>query len=69
MALKDIADKGRNVAAHQPWPRVVVARDAWQLAVQHLVDATATMLGLWGDKDAVHLALLEEPSGEIGVVS
>jgi Ni,Fe-hydrogenase III large subunit len=69
MALKDIADKGRNVAAHQPWPRVVVARDAWQLAVQHLVDATATMLGLWGDKDAVHLALLEEPSGEIGVVT
>jgi len=47
----------------------VVARDAWQLAVQHLVDATATMLGLWGDKDAVHLALLEEPSGEIGVVT
>ena len=27
------------------------------------------MLGLWGDKDAVHLALLEEPSGEIGVVT
>ncbi len=68
-ALKDIADKGRNVAAHRPWPRVVVARDAWQLAVQHLVDASATMLGLWGDKDAVHLALLEEPSGEIGVVT
>ncbi len=37
--------------------------------MQHLVDAGATMLGLWGDKDAVHLALLEEPSGEIGVVT
>lgn len=65
-ALTDIADKGRSVAA-RPWPRVVIARDAWQLAVQQLVDAGATMLGLWGDKDAVHLALLEEPSGEIGV--
>ena len=69
MALKDIAEKGRNVAAHRPWPRAVVGRDAGGGAVQHLVDAGATMLGLWGDKDAVHLALLEEPSGEIGVVT
>ena len=69
MALTDIANKGRNVAAHRPWPRAVVGRDAWGVAVQHLVDAGATMLGLWGDKDAVHLALLEEPSGEIGVVT
>ena len=66
-ALKDIAKKGRKVDAHRPWPRVVVSREAWQLAVQHLADARATMLGLWGDKDQVHLALLEEPSGEIGV--
>ena len=69
MALTDIANKGRNVAAHRPWPRAVVGRDAWGDAVQHLVNAGATMLGLWGDKDAVHLALLEEPSGEIGVVT
>ena len=69
MALTDIANKGRNVATHRPWPRAVVGRDAWGVAVQHLVDAGATMLGLWGDKDAVHLALLEEPSGEIGVVT
>jgi Ni,Fe-hydrogenase III large subunit len=68
-ALKDIATKGRKVEAHLPWPRVVVAREAWQLAAQHLADAGATMLGMWGDKDAVHLALLEEPSGGIGVVT
>jgi len=66
-ALTDIADRGRKVEAHRPWPRVVVTRDAWQLAVRQLVDAGATMLGLWGDRNAVHLALLEEPSGEIGV--
>ena len=65
--LKVIAYKGRKAGAHRPWTRTVVARDAWQRAVQHLEDASATMLGLWGDKDAVHLALLEEPSGEIGV--
>ena len=36
-------------------------------AVNALVEARATLLGLWGDKDAVHLALLEEPSAEIAV--
>jgi len=66
-ALIDIAKKGRKADAHRPWPRAIVTRDAWQLAVQQLVDARATMLGLWGDKDAVHLALIEEPTGEIGV--
>jgi Ni,Fe-hydrogenase III large subunit len=68
-ALKDIADKGRKVEVHRPWPRTIVARDDWQSAVQQLVDAGATMLGLWGDKDSVHLALLEEPSGGIGVLT
>jgi Ni,Fe-hydrogenase III large subunit len=65
--LIDIAKKGRKVATHRPWPRSIVGRDGWQLAVRSLVDAGATMLGLWGDKTAVHLALLEEPFGEIGV--
>src|SRR5680860_544821 len=65
--LIDIAKKGRKAAAHRPWPRVIVSREAWQLAVQHLADARATMLSLWGDAHAVHLALIEEPSGEIAV--
>jgi Ni,Fe-hydrogenase III large subunit/Ni,Fe-hydrogenase III component G len=66
-SLKDIAKKGRKIEAHRPWPRVVVTRDGWKAATQQLVDASATMLGLWGDKNAVHLALLEEPSADIGV--
>jgi Ni,Fe-hydrogenase III large subunit/Ni,Fe-hydrogenase III component G len=66
-SLKDIAKKGRRIEAHRPWPRAVVTRDGWKAATQQLVDASATMLGLWGDKDAVHLALLQEPSAEIGV--
>jgi Ni,Fe-hydrogenase III large subunit len=35
--------------------------------LRELVEATATLLGLWGDRDAVHLALLEELSGAIAV--
>src|SRR6476659_2217450 len=58
--LTDIARTGRKVASHRPWPRAVVGSDGWKHAIQELVEATATLLGLWGDKDAVHLALLEE---------
>ena len=65
--LTDIAKTGRKAASHRPWPRAIVGSDGWQLAVQELVEASATLLGLWGDKDAVHLALLEELSGAIAV--
>jgi len=67
MAFSDIAKSGRKAPTHRPWPRVIVDSDGWRLATQELVAARATLLGLWGDKDAVHLALLAEPSGEIAV--
>jgi Ni,Fe-hydrogenase III large subunit len=66
-ALSDIVGKGREVDTHRPWPRVIVSADAWRAAIQRLVDARATMLGLWGDAGAVHIALTEEPSTEIAV--
>jgi Ni,Fe-hydrogenase III large subunit len=66
-ALSDIAKTGRKVEGHRPWPRAIVTGDSWKLAIKELVEARATLLGLWGDKDAVHLALIEEPSGAIGV--
>jgi Ni,Fe-hydrogenase III large subunit len=66
-ALADIAKTGRKVVGHRPWPRAIVTDESWKLAVNELVEARATLLGLWGDKDAVHLALIEELSGAIGV--
>ena len=67
MPLTAIAKTGRKAESHRPLPRAIVGSDGWQLAVRELVEATATLLGLWGDKDAVHLALLEELSGAIAV--
>ena len=65
--LTAIAKTGRKAESHRPFPRAIVGADGWQLALRELVEATATLLGLWGDRDAVHLALLEEPSGAIAV--
>ena len=37
--------------------------------MQELVEARATLLGLWGDRDQVHMALIEEPSAKIVVLT
>jgi Ni,Fe-hydrogenase III large subunit len=54
---------------HWPWPRAVVDGDAWQAAIDLLVDGRATLFGLWGDKSSVHMALLLENGGEIALVT
>jgi Ni,Fe-hydrogenase III large subunit len=60
--LSALADKGTRVAAHRPWPRVVVDADAWRQAVLGIAAGEATMLGLWSDGEAVHLGLIAEPT-------
>ena len=69
LTLTDIAKGGHKAEAHRPFPRVTVTADGWRRAVTELVEARATLLGLWGDKGCVHMALIEEPSAKIVVLS
>ena len=64
-----LRDKGRAVAAQRPWPRVVVDADLWREAVLGIAAGEATLLSLWSDGEAVHLALIAEPSVELLVIS
>ncbi|MGB6427938.1 MAG: NADH-quinone oxidoreductase subunit C [Methyloceanibacter sp.] len=66
-ALIGIAKRGRKVDGHGPWPRAVVTKEVWRLAIQELVEARATLLDLWADKQTVHMALLDETSNDIMV--
>jgi Ni,Fe-hydrogenase III large subunit len=68
-ALIDIAGSGRKANDHRPWLRALVTPDGWRRAIRELVEARATLLGLWGDAGAVHMALIDEPATEIGVFS
>jgi Ni,Fe-hydrogenase III large subunit len=52
--------EGRRIAAHRPWPRVMVNEDGWRLAASRLADGHWTLLGLWGDNGAVHMSVLHE---------
>jgi Ni,Fe-hydrogenase III large subunit len=64
--------QGRQVGEHHPWPRHVVTDDVWCSVARELAAGQATLLGLWGDAAAVptvHMAIVEEVSGEIAVIS
>ena len=58
-----------RVALHRPWPRAVVTPDMWNMAADHLARGHWILLGLWGEADAVHMALIDEQTSEIGVIS
>src|SRR5271155_1467717 len=70
--LTEIIAQGRRAEAHRPWPRVVVTPDAWSAVADDLAAGKATLLSLWGDANAscvVHMAILEQDTNDIAVVS
>ena len=64
-----LTEKGAKVAAHRPWPRVVVDADTWRQAVLGIAAGEATLSSLWSDGEAVHMALVAEPATRLLVVS
>jgi Ni,Fe-hydrogenase III large subunit/Ni,Fe-hydrogenase III component G len=61
--------KGRPVKAHRPWPRILVKADVWRDAIAGLASSEVTLSSLWSDGEAVHMALLDEKSARLLVVS
>jgi hypothetical protein len=51
-----LVDRG-PVAGHRPWPRYEIDHDTWLAVAQALGEGGGDLLGLWGEKDNVHLAL------------
>lgn len=44
---------------HYPWPRRIIDADTWSAIAGHLAEGRWTLAGLWGDTDAVHMALYD----------
>jgi Ni,Fe-hydrogenase III large subunit len=68
-ALGDLIKRGKTVTAHRPRPRAIVDAATWKRAAQALGRGRLVLLGLWGDKSAVHMALLDEAAGDFAVLS
>lgn len=67
--LSELLAKGKRVGAHRPVPRMIVDATTWALAAHALADGRATLLGLWGERTAAHLALRDTESGGMAVLS
>jgi Ni,Fe-hydrogenase III large subunit len=50
---------GEVVAAHRPWPRLVVTQETWARAAERLGRGTVSLLALWGEADKVHMAIAD----------
>ncbi|MDA9436785.1 hydrogenase large subunit [Bradyrhizobium sp. CCBAU 51627] len=69
MGILDSIPYVNAVLSHRPWPRAVVTETGWKAAIDRLVEGGLTLLGFWGEPAAVHMALLDDGSAEIAVVT
>jgi len=60
---------GRKMAHHHGWPRFRVNREAWTQIAESFAEGRLTLSGLWGDKDATHMAVLAEGTGRVAVLT
>jgi Ni,Fe-hydrogenase III large subunit len=67
--LAELIKQGRKIPHHRPWPRAVITPEAWRGVAMQLAEQRWALLGFWGDKESVYMALRDEAAGEIGVVS
>lgn len=61
-SLSEFVQRFEKVEHHRPWPRVEVDLTGWRTATDHLATGGWTLSGLWGDAQAVHVALLDAMS-------
>jgi Ni,Fe-hydrogenase III large subunit len=68
-SLIDLTLEGRKIKQHQPWPRAVVDASVWNFAASELALGRWSLLGLWGEPSAVHMAIMDGDAAQIAVVS
>lgn len=67
--LTDVILAGHVVSNHRPWRRSIVSAEVWLFVTEQLAEGKWTLLGLWGEAAAVHMALMDEAHREVGVIS
>jgi Ni,Fe-hydrogenase III large subunit len=67
--LDDLIDQEIEIAKMRPWPRHRVSREIWAAAAGSLAEGDHHLIALWGETNAVHMALGQRQSGEIRLLS
>lgn len=71
MAKKTLIEKlstGKTAPEHRPWPRFEIDRKTWSWVISNLGERL-DMMGLWADKQQVHMAIHEPSSGTLAIAS
>jgi Ni,Fe-hydrogenase III large subunit len=68
-SLQELIAKGRHIDAYHRAPRAVIDAATWILAARELQNGQLSLLALWGERDAVHMALLDPAVKNIVVLS
>ena len=61
-AIAMILTRLAPVRGHASWRRFVVDAQLWTAIAKSLGDGDGDLIGLWGDADAVHMALRTPPA-------
>jgi Ni,Fe-hydrogenase III large subunit len=61
--------KGEPIAQARSWPRRVVDQAQWLWLVREISKGQGDLLGLWSDGSNVHMAILNQASSQIGIVT
>src|SRR5947209_14806360 len=69
MSLLDTIPHLSKAAAHAPWPRALVDEAGWSRIARDLAAGRWTLVSLWAEQNAVHMALFDDSVGEGAVVS
>lgn len=62
-------DQALSVEPLAPWPRIRVDEETWIRAAFGLHAGDVTLTALWGERTCVHMALIEEATGEVLVLT
>jgi Ni,Fe-hydrogenase III large subunit len=68
-SLAELLYAGTLVEGHRPWPRAIATRAVWQTAASELSQGHLDLVGLWGDDNAVHMALRDPAIGDAAVLT
>ncbi len=68
-ALDDVFGNCEIAAPPRPWPRLVVDAGLWRAAANELAAGRWTLLALWAESRVAHMAVHEEDSRRIAILS
>ena len=52
-----------------PWPRYMVDAAMWERIIDDLAIGTFSLLGLWAERDCVHMGVFEPATGELAIAT